>query len=388
MTLHAPNGLKLIMMERFEGLTSKVDCEGDDGKMSLTFQSKEAFDFALKEWAWINADKEKSFVLVANHDGCGPDSERQAYRINQVNHDEASLTTALDAMPAPWDDVAGTYDLDFGKVADPSVARRLRARNLLDDALETVKDAADAVGDAVGDVGDANLAKSVTFGIGVGTAGQRSTIFKEPSGKLQLDCVNCFLKGSFQVNGRLTTDNFQLKSFTLDAAPVDVSASLELEATLKGSVKGPGSKLFNASKELFAQAIPGAGISVPKIFTLGAVIEFAVAAESSISGEGNFTFGLSAAIPNGAKVITDLTQPELSSQTGFGDVNVVPKFDINKLEGGVSVGASAQPKLTFGVDVLKIGRLETSLVLKLPKVTSDLKGVFGMSKLGEDASFS
>lgn len=79
MTLYAPNGLKIIMMERFEGLTSALDCKGDDGEMSLTFNSQEAFDYAVKQWSWINEDDSKSFLLVANHDGCGPDAERQAY---------------------------------------------------------------------------------------------------------------------------------------------------------------------------------------------------------------------------------------------------------------------------------------------------------------------
>lgn len=80
MTLYAPDGLPIVLMERFEGLTSSVDCKGDDGVMSLTFKSRKAYDYALKIWGYINEDDDKHLLLIANHDGCGPDDERQPYK--------------------------------------------------------------------------------------------------------------------------------------------------------------------------------------------------------------------------------------------------------------------------------------------------------------------
>ena len=80
MTLYAPDGLPIVLMERFEGLTSAVDCKGDDGAMSLTFNSKKAYKYALKIWGYINEDNDKQFLLIANHDGCGPKDERQPYK--------------------------------------------------------------------------------------------------------------------------------------------------------------------------------------------------------------------------------------------------------------------------------------------------------------------
>ena len=80
MTLYASDGLPIVLMERFEGLTSKVDCKGDDGAMSLVFKSKDAYDYALKTWQYINDKDDEQFLLIANHDGCGPDDERQPYK--------------------------------------------------------------------------------------------------------------------------------------------------------------------------------------------------------------------------------------------------------------------------------------------------------------------
>jgi hypothetical protein len=80
MTLYAPGGQLIIMMESFEEFTSSVDCEGDDGEMALTFKSREAFDYAHEQWDFINERTEYAFLLIANHDGCGPDQQRQAYK--------------------------------------------------------------------------------------------------------------------------------------------------------------------------------------------------------------------------------------------------------------------------------------------------------------------
>lgn len=80
MTLYAPDGQLIVMMELFEGFTSSVDCQGDDGQMSLTFKSKEAFDYAHSKWSFVNDRNDSAFLLIANHDGCGPPEERQPYK--------------------------------------------------------------------------------------------------------------------------------------------------------------------------------------------------------------------------------------------------------------------------------------------------------------------
>lgn len=79
MTLFAADGLRMIMMEQFEGLTKAVDCHGDDGQMSLTFNSQKAFDYALKTWSFVNEQDDYKFLLIANSADCGPDDQRQPY---------------------------------------------------------------------------------------------------------------------------------------------------------------------------------------------------------------------------------------------------------------------------------------------------------------------
>lgn len=79
MILHAQDGRDIVLLENFDGLTKSVDCDGSDGSISLTFNSKPAFEQALKYWAFINENEDQDFLLIANHKGCGPDNQRQPY---------------------------------------------------------------------------------------------------------------------------------------------------------------------------------------------------------------------------------------------------------------------------------------------------------------------
>lgn len=173
MTLYAPDGLLMIMMERFEGLTSSVDCKGDDGTMSLTFNSQSAFNYALQEWTYVNENDNGKFLLIANHEGCGPNDQRQPYLISRITEDTAAFTTHLAAQVAPWSDVAGTYDLDFGQAIPYQKPQSLRERSSWGDIVNLGKDVLDAA------TGSADLSKTVKFPMNIGQQGQRTNIYTD-----------------------------------------------------------------------------------------------------------------------------------------------------------------------------------------------------------------
>lgn len=147
------------------------------------------------------------------------------YSISNVTNDEVSLITTLAAKTAPWSEIAGTFDMNFGStVVAPGATRRLLVRGFFDDlknaagdvvdqvgdvandvvdgakdvagdivdgagqAVDTVtdgvKDAADAVGDTVGDVvadvGSGQINKEVTFDVTIGQQGQRFNVLTDP----------------------------------------------------------------------------------------------------------------------------------------------------------------------------------------------------------------
>ena len=79
MTLHASDGLPLVLLERFEQVTIAIDCKDDEGTLDLVFGKKDAFDYAKEQWGYVNDADEGRFLLIANNDGCGTDEQRQPY---------------------------------------------------------------------------------------------------------------------------------------------------------------------------------------------------------------------------------------------------------------------------------------------------------------------
>ena len=151
------------------------------------------------------------------------------------------------------------------------------------------------------------------------------------------------------------------------AATLEIGTSI----TVKDS---PDSLQF--TKELFSAPIPDAGISVPGIFKLGAIISYEVGVTTSFAGSAEFKFGLSASLPDTAKVVADINDPGQSSATGFDAANIAPIFDVGALSAQVTVAAFTQPKLFFGIELTKVGKFDVNLALKLPIVSATLKAAF------------
>ena len=79
MTIFAPEGLPIVSLERFEPLNVAVDCRDDEETLALTFGSTDAFNYAKTQWNYVNQADESRLLLIANHDGCGADGQRQGY---------------------------------------------------------------------------------------------------------------------------------------------------------------------------------------------------------------------------------------------------------------------------------------------------------------------
>ena len=368
MTLFAPDGLEMIMMERFEGLTTAVDCKGDDGTMSLTFKSQQAYQYALDTWSHINHKDDDRFILIANHDGCGPDDERQPYFISKVTPDAGTLTTFLTAQPAPWTEVAGTYDVDFGQAVslagsqNPNDDSSPENGQSKDDGKLAARDLWDVLSDiGNGIIGNFDESRTVNVPVNVRNENERSNIYSD--GRLTLDCVSCFVAGSFKVSGHIKVHHWSFRQFSISASPVGVHGALVLEAAATGSAS------ITHTTELFAQGIPGAGFVIPKILKLGGVLSYEVGVSATAQGSARVDFGLKASIPDSSKVTLDLAEVSNSGANGF-EPSVTPVFDVPYLTGALTLSAFAQPKLFFGIDLLGIGKADLALMLRLPEISA------------------
>lgn len=185
--------------------------------------------------------------------------------------------------------------------------------------------------------------------------------------RFTLNCIDCFVAGSFQVTGHLSVKGFKLQDLTLSGSPHGLAAKLELDA----KITAPGSpQSLEATKELFSAPIPGAGISITGIFSLGAVVSYDVGVSTTFAGSADMTFGLSASLPDTAVAIADVQNPLASSATGFDGGKLEPNFNLKSLSAGVTVAVFSQAKLSFGIEITQVGHLDVALALKIPEVVA------------------
>lgn len=164
-----------------------------------------------------------------------------------------------------------------------------------------------------------------------------------------------------------------MQDLTIDASPHSFLAELELEAVITATYK-PESLQY--TKELFSAPIPDAGIEVPGIFKLGATLSYNVGISSTFKGSATVDFGLKAELPDSAKLVADIQNPDSSSAVGFSGA-VTPLFDVKALSASLTLAAFSQPKLSFGIELTEVGTLDVALTMKLPEVSATLTAAYG-----------
>ena len=379
MTLYAPNGLQIVLMEKFEPLTSHVDCSVEGG-MSLTFKDRGAYDYALKKWSFINEDKDDRFLLIANHVDCSPEDQRQPYYIKYVHDQPEKKTVLLTSEIAKWSDVAGTYELVFGHTKSPS---QLKPRDWWDDVIDGLGDAYKATENEVEHIGEEivdkakgnfDVGRSLTFGVSAGKEGQKSGVFKDPTDGFGLECIDCYVKGLFKVTGHVKVDSWNLQDLTIEASPQDFHAMMKLKASVEVSESiSKFSKQKNYTKQipLGSFPVPDAGVEVPEVFKLGATLAYTIGFDLTFGGEAVVDFGLSASLSNGAKAALSLKSAEGSSASGF-DGSISPFFEVQSLSASCQLKAYSEPKLELGIELNNVGKASVSLGLKVPEISSTL----------------
>ena len=172
-------------------------------------------------------------------------------------------------------------------------------------------------------------------------------------------------------------EHFTLQDLTISAAPSNFKAKLELEATINAE-KSPVS-LNPDAIELFRFPIPGAGIAVKGIFSLGATVAYDVGTSATFAGTATADFGLEASLPNGAKVSADIINPDQSSATGWAGSSLDPIFELTKIEASIKLSAYSQPNVEFGIELDNVGHVGVVVGMKLPELSSTLSADYGES---------
>ena len=102
------------------------------------------------------------------------------------------MTTAV----TTWSEVAGTYDVDFGQ-AIPYQKPNVSPRSFLGDIINVGKDVLDAA------QGNFEHALPVNFPVNLGTPGTKTEIYKNEGGSFEIDCIDCYVTGTWNVDGHI-----------------------------------------------------------------------------------------------------------------------------------------------------------------------------------------
>jgi hypothetical protein len=62
MTVMSTNDIKILFMEQFEHMTSSIECNDEDGEVSMTFIADEIANYAKKQWNGSMAATRESFL--------------------------------------------------------------------------------------------------------------------------------------------------------------------------------------------------------------------------------------------------------------------------------------------------------------------------------------
>jgi hypothetical protein len=301
--------------------------------------------------------------------------------------DPKTRTTHLKAAAAEWNQVASNFNMDFGKAdIDPSAQKNLRARGFLDflgQALDGIKDGFDALTGGKG-----NFTKSVNLPVNAGTPNEAHELFTDPTQippRLKLTCTSCFAQGSFQVKGSLVVQDFKAQAIRLDIQPKGLNAELKMQAEIAAINKD--TPATSVDKTLFEAAIPGAGIDIPKIFTLGAKAQFNVQARANLFGQATINVGGKATIPDSARITADLVNFDQSGAFGFDQTKFDPILDLGKASVTANLAAGPQPALVLGATVLDDNGLEAKLAFGTPTLNLNATAGFGKFHISPSKSY-
>ncbi|WEW60999.1 hypothetical protein PRK78_006488 [Emydomyces testavorans] len=370
MTLYAPENLPIVMMEAFEGLTSAVDCMGDDGEMSLTFKSKMAYEHALRMWSYINAKEETEFVMIANHDSCGPKGQRQGYKIANVVNDAAKLIVTLKAAAVAWNEFAGSFDLDFGhhKMA-PKDLLSLEASGAIGgtgEAMEGFKSELKGAFEGGNDTSKGRkggVSLPINFPIRIFRPDTEIPLYKGPSSpaEVELSCENCYVYGNLRTTGTLKVENFKTTLLKIDVEPRDFSAAAVFRLDLVNIQRE-----LPYSRTIFDTVIPYTGIEIPGILSVGAKAGFVIHGAITFTGSATFHFGYTSSLPNGGKMTLVIVGEEKTGVTGLNKIETKPIISFDK--GQVDLGVTTVPdaSITYGFHVLNKYGIEGGIKMGIP----------------------
>ncbi|KAI5799030.1 hypothetical protein EDC01DRAFT_650219 [Geopyxis carbonaria] len=411
---------RLLTMSSFAAFTESVDCSTTDGDgLSITFAKAEYLETAKKAWGWVSNAPDNKFWLVTNHKDCPrADGEQQygAYEVTDVEFGADGRTaefvkakkTTLEAAVKDcgvdlrwgsqriWRKDAimqaegagnGTLTRRDGhiykrgwpwnwiedNIIDPIEENIIDPieENIIDpikdfvsenwnEVVERFGDAADKVKDFINDAGSFEKGDKWDLDMAVGEPGKVTRLGENIlPGPFELSCIDCYVKGKFEVEGKIKMEALSVKEASWSVSPEDFLVRMQLQAKL------PQSEWSVTTVPIFS--IPFAAIDIPVLFHFGP--EFRIDAEFGLANahDIDFTFGWEASLPNDAYVKSNFVDLGNSEAPNWDKASAKAlDFEVSTDEIDVDLSVSLMAVLSFGYDIFSLGGYEAALKAPLP----------------------
>lgn len=334
MTMFTAEDELIISMERFAHVLERVTC---NESMSMSFRSNSSYQHAIKAWDWVNFNENRTFVMIANAQGCGAAKSRQPWVVSWAEYDPKHLTVHLNATKKEWKEVAHSYNMDFGQYA-PAAPSNHTKRLSFDHSVSL----------------DLTAEAPVEF----------FTQLTIPDGiSFSLTCTKCGTRGTLLMSGHIETSWFHMTSFTVQAVPQGVAADLNMKFSLAMVI--PGTTFSPEPITFFT--IPLGGFSIPGILQLGPALTLGAGVSIvGLQGSASIAAAISATIPDTAIAEYQLVEPRGATFSGW-----EPQFSNGPLDISEALTASVdvfgRAEVGVALEIFGTG-IDVGIVLKIPDV--------------------
>lgn len=312
-TVYMPGEFEnIVTMERFYGMLESVNCT--DHEMTLEFKDDVTFAYAQRVWDWVNGADNHTFVMVAGAGDCEWNKRRQPFNVSTIAYDEDKNVARLKAVPAKWEAIAHSYDLDVGHV--PMTDSRLPARDLSKDL-------------------SLDVSSAFPFLINATMKGLSTA----------LECTSCVTTGKINLELKVSQKWHVPTGASIRISPQGVSAQAEIKLTESGELTEP------IEWEKSVRKIPLNSITIPGVVNIGPNLDISVGFEiSTLKGSASISGGATASLQDSAILELDLLNPESNKFSGWvPDVKPLPVVIDARVSGGLQIYAIPAVKLVATV---------------------------------------
>ncbi|KAH3919920.1 hypothetical protein HBH56_020460 [Parastagonospora nodorum] len=371
----------VLNLEEVEHHLRGVQC--GQGKMHLSF-----VDAVSARDAFFSCRGDDGGLIITSHDSCNTEGERAVYSVNDVSFSEDGKSLDLSVTEASWQDAFDKFDISFGHSTEDHLFRRhsdfAKIRKRQDRFRVAIpEDTPDNVNTGTFDLKSELIDFPFPFESFLAGLGNISPV-PIPQLPIEIGCKNCSTRGQIILSqGAIQIDASQIDLIPdfleggddgkeisnlitggfVELAAVGVGARVELFARPKAS----------GAFEIALFALPVLGFVIPGIGKAGAVFEPRLAADFSIGGGFEITYGVDIAIPDNSVARLELTDLGSSGVTGFQDTTLTAlPFNVDIADIDIQLGLAFVPTIPVGFEFFNTLTAEVTLSMNLPRLDAKL----------------